>query len=165
MLVWNSKDWNVDWVKSMEGILTRYYAGTPRAVNRDWKPVIEGHSGLQFVEHKFLPGVTNMVVSCYVVISYFSKSRIIFVFSIHIGYTSTGICSRFACYSVYYLFQGFKDFVIDHFSSISVIARLDDKEKAKVREEYKAILDSHFKDTDQIHIPFYSEFYCVEKRK
>ena len=46
-----------------------------------------------------------------------------------------------------------------------MIARLDDEEKKKVREEYKAVLDSHFKDTDQIHIPFYSEFYCAEKRK
>lgn len=121
LLVWNSKDWDVGWVRSMEDILTRYYDGTPRAIKRDWKPVIERHSGLQFVEHKFLPGVTNMV--------------------------------------------GSKEFVIDHFSSISVIARLDYEEKKKVREEYKAVLDSHFKDTEQIHIPFYSEFYCVEKRK
>ena len=37
--------------------------------------------------------------------------------------------------------------------------------KKKAREEFKAALDSHFKDTEQINIPFHSEFYCVEKPK
>ena len=75
VLVWNTKDWDVDWVRSMEDILTRYYHGTPRAIKREWKPVIEGHSGLQFLEHKFLPGVNNMVVSLHFEFSIFSKSK------------------------------------------------------------------------------------------
>ena len=54
--------------------------------------------------------------------------------------------------------------MIHHFSSISVIARLDDEQKKKAMGSFRTVLDHYFDDKEEIYIPFKSEFYCVEKR-
>lgn len=56
VMVWNNKDWKVPWVKDIEGILTRYYGDTPRAVSYKWKEVIEKCTHFRCVRHEILPG-------------------------------------------------------------------------------------------------------------
>ncbi|XP_048771859.2 uncharacterized protein LOC125677737 [Ostrea edulis] len=122
IMVWNNKDWKVPWVKDIEGILTRYYGDTPRAVSYKWKEVIEKCTHFRCVRHEILPGT---------------------------------------------LLKGREQDVIGHFCSVSVIASLEDDEKAKVRCEMKTILDRHglTAGNDDIAVPFHTELYVCEKIK
>ena len=61
--------------------------------------------------------------------------------------------------------KGPKDFVLDHYASISVIAILDTDAKGKAREKFRAVLNKYFDDSEVITIPFISECYFVEKVK
>ncbi|XP_060599868.1 uncharacterized protein LOC132753420 [Ruditapes philippinarum] len=59
--------------------------------------------------------------------------------------------------------KGDKDFVLNHFMSISVIARLDPPRKEEAMRKLRAVLDETFTDDEDITIPFISDFYCTEK--
>ena len=68
-------------------------------------------------------------------------------------------------FSVNYLFslQGNKNFILNHFMSISVIVRLELEEKQKAERKFRAVLDGYFTDDEEIHLPLKSEYYCAEK--
>ncbi|XP_060555435.1 uncharacterized protein LOC132716226 [Ruditapes philippinarum] len=77
-------------------------------------------------------------------------------------------CSLFRCVERRYLagidgMKGDKDFVLNHFTSISVIARLDPRRKEEAVQKFRAVLDETFTDDVEINIPFKSDFYCTEK--
>ena len=55
--------------------------------------------------------------------------------------------------------------MVGHFSSVSVVASLEEEKKKSAQASFRAVLDDHFKDEEEIAIPFQSEFYCVEKPK
>ncbi|KAH3726779.1 uncharacterized protein LOC127853697 [Dreissena polymorpha] len=59
--------------------------------------------------------------------------------------------------------KGDKNFVVDHFTSISVIAKLTGTEFEGAVKKFHRILDEHFPGEDDIVMPLDSEFYCVEK--
>ncbi|XP_033741568.1 uncharacterized methyltransferase-like C25B8.10 isoform X2 [Pecten maximus] len=58
-------------------------------------------------------------------------------------------------------FQGDRDFIVNHFCTISVIASLAEEEKEKVQQRMYQVLDSHEETTgkDIIKIPFQTEIY------
>lgn len=62
-------------------------------------------------------------------------------------------------------FQGNRDFVVGHFSSISVISRLSPEEKQEALAKFYNVLGSSemTKDLSEIQIPFRTEIYDVEK--
>ncbi|XP_060555405.1 uncharacterized protein LOC132716209 [Ruditapes philippinarum] len=59
--------------------------------------------------------------------------------------------------------KGNKNFMLNHFMSISVIVRLDIEEKLKAERKFRAVLDVHFTDDEIIYLPLKSEYFCVEK--
>lgn len=59
--------------------------------------------------------------------------------------------------------QGDKSFIVDHYSSISVIAQMGDDEKSSARQKFRDVLDRTFSDDDPINIPFVTLFYCAKK--
>lgn len=59
--------------------------------------------------------------------------------------------------------KGDKNYVLDHFLSISVISRMDAKQKEEAVNKFREILDETFTDDEEINIVFYSDFYCTEK--
>ena len=59
--------------------------------------------------------------------------------------------------------KGLKDFVLDHYMSISVIAILEAETKAKARDKFRAVLNKYFDDSEEITIPLKSECYFVQK--
>ena len=66
--------------------------------------------------------------------------------------------------SYLYFIQGDKDFIVNHYMSVSVIAKQEDDVRQSVRDRYRAVLDKYFPDVNELQIPFKSsEFYCVEK--
>ncbi|XP_045196542.2 uncharacterized protein LOC123551574 isoform X2 [Mercenaria mercenaria] len=119
VLVWNDKDWNIEWLRKLEDVLTLYYDDTPRKITGKWKNVFDGCPSFRCVEHRHLAGITGM--------------------------------------------KGDKNFVLNHFTSISVIARLDPQQRQEALEKFKAVLDEAFTDDEEIDIPFKSDFYCTEK--
>ncbi|KAH3720063.1 uncharacterized protein LOC127855816 [Dreissena polymorpha] len=59
--------------------------------------------------------------------------------------------------------KGDKNFIVDHFTSISVIAKLTGTEFEGAVKKFHRVLDEHFSDEDEVVMPYDSEFYCVEK--
>ncbi|XP_052090094.1 uncharacterized protein LOC127726687 [Mytilus californianus] len=61
--------------------------------------------------------------------------------------------------------RGERDFVVEHFSSISVISRLSPEEKQEALAKFYNVLDSSemTKHLSEIQIPFHTEIYDVEK--
>lgn len=61
--------------------------------------------------------------------------------------------------------QGDKDFIVGHFSSISVISKLPDHEKQEALNKFYTVLNSHemTKNLTEIHVPLKTEIYDVEK--
>ncbi|KAH3720108.1 hypothetical protein DPMN_063001 [Dreissena polymorpha] len=59
--------------------------------------------------------------------------------------------------------KGDKNFIVDHFTSISVIAKLTGTDFEGAVKKFHRVLDEHFSDEDEIVMPYDSEFYCVEK--
>ncbi|KAH3891069.1 hypothetical protein DPMN_015160 [Dreissena polymorpha] len=53
--------------------------------------------------------------------------------------------------------------MLEHFTSISVIAKLTGTELEGAVEKFRSVLDEHFSDEEEIVLPLESEFYCVEK--
>ena len=59
--------------------------------------------------------------------------------------------------------KGPKDFVLDHYDSISVIAILHAGARAKARDKFRAVLNKYFNDSEEITIPLKCECYFVGK--
>ncbi|KAK3611284.1 hypothetical protein CHS0354_004933 [Potamilus streckersoni] len=76
IMIWNHKDWSVPWVEKIEDILNEYYKGVPRALNYDWKTVVENFKGFAFNDHKILPGVHFQGPSDAIIAHYSSLSVI-----------------------------------------------------------------------------------------
>jgi len=61
-------------------------------------------------------------------------------------------------------FQGNKQFILNYFLSISVIAQLGEVARADAQGRVSSLLDEYFSgNIQEIEIPFESEFYCVKK--
>ncbi|KAL3883771.1 hypothetical protein ACJMK2_030003 [Sinanodonta woodiana] len=76
IMVWNHKDCSVPWVGKIEDILKEFYEGVPRALNYDWKMVIENFKGFAFRDHKMLPGV-HFQGSSDTIVAHFSSISVI----------------------------------------------------------------------------------------
>ncbi|XP_045196545.2 uncharacterized protein LOC123551575 [Mercenaria mercenaria] len=59
--------------------------------------------------------------------------------------------------------KGNKNFMLNHFMSISVIVRLDKAEKQRAERKFQAVLDTYFTDEEDIVLPLKSEYFCAEK--
>ncbi|KAL4233438.1 hypothetical protein ACF0H5_008119 [Mactra antiquata] len=60
--------------------------------------------------------------------------------------------------------KGNKDFVLNHYTSISVIAKLQGEERQGALSKFRDVLNDNFKNEEEnIIIQFVSEFYCTEK--
>ena len=55
--------------------------------------------------------------------------------------------------------------MLDYYSSISVIAKLDDEEKKHALDKFRIVLDSYIGDDEAVSLPFFLEYYSVEKFK
>ncbi|WAR07562.1 YL8A-like protein [Mya arenaria] len=120
MLLYNNKLYQtVPWLGEMEDVLTLYYGNTPRKFSGHWLNVIQACQSLRLVEHKFLPGITNM--------------------------------------------KGDKQFIMDHYSTISVISRLQGSKREEALAGFQRVLDKHFPEDQEILLEMDSELYCVEK--
>lgn len=53
--------------------------------------------------------------------------------------------------------------MLNHFTSISVIASLEEQEQQGAIKKFRAVLDEKFTDEEEIVIHFKSDFYCTEK--
>ena len=51
VLVWLTREFQIEWVKKMEDVLTLYYEGTPRKIMGGWKKVFDNCPIFTCVEH------------------------------------------------------------------------------------------------------------------